>query len=267
MPPYHSKRKENMRKLTVLLLALMMVFGFTACDNSTPSTPSGGINEDGTITVPDPTKEVDEATGTYISEQMTKLMPVIMGADMTMVAGENYVYDRDGDLIVSGWTNDGIETSYEIHQDLPGMVWLTAGTTLTTVGDGGAQPIEITSLNGKPFGSYTETEQAQVQDEFDRIGDGVLGSVAGREVYSTTNTAVISVDEVDYSLTLETSSSGSRNEYVEVYGIKFSPAFDGITEFTSYTVESGETTKTVIEIVGGAYAGIYDVTGFNPSQP
>ncbi len=253
-----------MRRLTVLLLALMMVFGFTACDNSTPSTPSGGINEDGTITVPDPTKEVDEATGTYISEQMTKLIPVIMGADMTMVAGENYVYDRDGDLIVSGRTDDGIETSYEIHQDLPGMVWLTAGTTLTTVGDGGTQSIEITSLNGKPFGSYTETEQAQIQAEFDRMGDDVLGSVAGREVYSTTETAVIKIDETDYSVTLETTESGGLSGYVSVNGIKFSPAFDGITEFVMYNV-GGTATRNIIEIVGGQYAGIYDVTG--PSQP
>lgn len=159
-----------MRKLSLVMLTLIVALSFVACKIDTPSTPGGGVTDairpDGTVSIPNPTGELSKEDFDSVNTSMQELFQADLA--WTQPRTQMRVYDAEGDRIAACEIAAGSEyTDFEIYKTLEGMSFFTEGIKFRILQSGvpGGAPT-ITVFDGRPFDSYSEDERQAISTEY-----------------------------------------------------------------------------------------------------
>lgn len=241
-----------MRKLTVLLLALMMVFGFTACDNST-STPDVEVPDLGfDVTVPTPDK--DDLTQEQVETISDAFIYITYDSEELSYTETYSSVMYDGDTAIAVGTGDVIEICVD------GDV-LKRGDVLSE-GPG------VLYVNGEP------ATREQIED-FGRFEARSTRSVSESEEIGRYRYTAGDGGEIEYDLekiAFDVSNStedgeGSSSVTNNYQGISFDDEVNGLISFDLYydeiyLYEDGGSPfcNGVCEIKGSSeLAGVYSI--------
>lgn len=262
-----------MRKLSLVMLTLIVALSFVACKIDTPSTPGGGVTDairpDGTIDVPNPTGELSKEDFDSVNASMEELYQVV--PEWTQPRTQMRVYDAEGDRIAACEIAAGSEfTDFEIYKTLEGMSFFTEGIKFRILQSGvpGGAPTIIV-FDGRPFDSYSEEEQQAINAEYSELAALVNNTEQNRSVTTSYYNGVATLESGQTITTARTEIvSDGPDGSMSVVSFEFNPFLDGMGKVVVYTHMVEHERRTTLEIVGGQHAGVYDVTDFmNSGQP
>ena len=262
-----------MRKLSLVMLTLIVALSFVACKIDTPSSPGGGVTDairpDGTIDVPNPTGELSKEDFDSVNASMEELYQAV--PEWTQTRTQMRVYDAEGDRIAACEIATGSEfTDFEIYKTLEDMSFFTEGIKFriqrSGVPDGAPT---ITVFDGRPFDSYSEEEQQAINAEYSKFSE--FASNAEQNTMVTiayyNGVAVLESGKTITTARTEIVSDGPDG-FMSAVSYEFNPLLDGMKEVVVYTYMVEHERRTTLEIVGGQYTGVYDVSDFmNSGQP
>lgn len=262
-----------MRKLSLVMLTLIVALSFVACKIDTPSTPGGGVTDairpDGTIDVPNPTGELSKEDFDSVYSSVDKVYQAV--PKWTQTRTQMSVYDAEGDRIAACEIAAGSEyTDFEIYKTLEGMSFFTEGIKFRILQSGvpGGAPT-ITVFDGRPFDSYSEEEQQAINAEYSELAALVNNTEQNRSVTTSYYNGVAVLESGKTITTVRTEIiSDGPDGFMSAVSYEFNPLLDGMKEVVVYTYMVEHERRTTFEIVGGQHAGVYDVTDFMTSgQP
>ena len=260
-----------MRKLSLVMLTLIVALSFVACKIDTPSTPGGtdAIRPDGTIDVPNPTGELSKEDFDSVYSSVDKVYQAV--PKWTQTRTQMSVYDAEGDRIAACEIAAGSEyTDFEIYKTLEGMSFFTEGIKFRILQSGvpGGAPT-ITVFDGRPFDSYSEEEQQAINAEYSELAALVNNTEQNRSVTTSYYNGVAVLESGKTITTVRTEIiSDGPDGFMSAVSYEFNPLLDGMKEVVVYTYMVEHERRTTFEIVGGQHAGVYDVTDFMTSgQP
>ena len=262
-----------MRKLSLVMLTLIVALSFVACKIDTPSTPGGGVTDairpDGTIDVPNPTGELSKEDFDSVNTSMQELYQAVPG--WTQTRTQMSVYDAEGDRIAACEIAAGSEyTDFEIYKTLEGMSFFTEGIKFRIQQSGvpGGAPT-ITVFDGRPFDSYSEEDKQAINAEYSELAALVNNTEQNRSVTIAYYNGVASL-ESGQTITIAGTEivSDGPDGFMSAVSYEFNPLLDGMKEVVVYTYMVEHERRATFEIVGGRHAGVYDVTDLmNSGQP
>lgn len=255
-----------MRKLSLVMLTLIVALSFVACKIDTPSTPGGGVTDairpDGTIDVPNPTGELSKEDFDSVYSSVDKVYQAV--PKWTQTRTQMSVYDAEGDRIAACEIAAGSEyTDFEIYKTLEGMSFFTEGIKFRILQSGvpGGAPT-ITVFDGRPFDSYSEEEQQAINAEYSELAALVNNTEQNRSVTTSYYNGVATLESGQTITTARTEIvSDGPDGFMSAVSYEFNPLLDGMKEVVVYTYMVEHERRTTLEIVGGQHAGVYDVTG------
>ena len=262
-----------MRKLSFVMLTLIVALSFVACKIDTPAAPGGGVADairpDGTISIPNPTGELSKEDFDSVNTSMQELYQAVPG--WTQTRTQMSVYEAEGDRRAAWESVAGSEyTDFEIYKTLEGMSFFTEGIKFRILQSGvpGGAPT-ITVFDGRPFDSYSEEDRQAISAEYSKLAALVNNTEQNRSVTTSYYNGVAAL-ESGQTITIagtEISSDGPDG-FMSAVSYEFDPFLDGMREVVVYTYMVEHERRTTFEIVGGLHAGVYDVTDFmNSGQP
>lgn len=262
-----------MRKLSLVMLTLIVALSFVACKIDTPSTPGGGvvdaIRPDGTISIPNPTGELSKEDFDSVNTSMQELYQAVPG--WTLTRTQMSVYDAEGDRIAACEIVAGSEyTDIEVYKTLEGMSFFIEGIKFRIQQSGvpGGAPT-ITVFDGRPFDSYSEEDQQAIKEEYSEFIALVNNTEQNRSVTTSYCNGVATL-ESGQTITIAGTEivSNGPDGFMSAVSYEFNPFLDGMREVVVYTHMVEHERRTTFEIVGGRHAGVYDVTDLmNSGQP
>lgn len=254
-----------MRKLSLVMLTLIVALSFVACKIDTPSTPGGGvvdaIRPDGTISIPNPTGELSKEDFDSVNTSMQELYQAVPG--WTQTRTQMSVYDAEGDRIAAcEIVADSEYTDFEIYKTLEGMSFFTEGIKFRILQSGvpGGAPT-ITVFDGSPFDSYSEDDQQAIKEEYSEFIALVNNTEQNRAVTTSYYNGVATLESGQTITTVRTEIiSDGPDGFMSAVSYEFDPSLDGMREVVVYTCEVESESHATYEIEDGQYAGVYDVT-------
>lgn len=262
-----------MRKLSLVMLTLIVALSFVACKIDTPSTPGGGvvdaIRPDGTVSIPNPTGELSKEDFDSVNTSMQELFQADLA--WTQPRTQMRVYDAEGDRIAACEIAAGSEyTDFEIYKTLEGMSFFTEGIKFRILQSGvpGGAPT-ITVFAGRPFDSYSEEDKQAINAEYSELAALVNNTEQNRSVTTSYCNGVATLESGQTITTAKTEIvSDGPDGFMSIVSFEFNPFLDGMREVVVYTHMVEHERRTTFEIVGGLHAGVYDVTDLmNSGQP
>ena len=262
-----------MRKLSLVMLTLIVALSFVACKIDTPSTPGGGvvdaIRPDGTVSIPNPTGELSKEDFDSVNTSMQELFQADLA--WTQPRTQMSVYDAEGDRIAACEIAAGSEyTDFEIYKTLEGMSFFTEGIKFRIQQSGvpGGAPT-ITVFDGRPFDSYSEEDKQAINAEYSELAALVNNTEQNRSVTTSYCNCVATLESGQTITTVRTEIvSDGPDGFMSVVSFEFNPFLDGMREVVVYIHMVEHERRTTLEIVGGRHAGVYDVTDLmNSGQP
>lgn len=260
-----------MRKLSLVMLTLIVALSFVACKIDTPSTPGGGVTDairpDGTVTIPNPTGELSKEDFDSVNTSMQELFQADLA--WTQPRTQMRVYDAEGDRIAACEIAAGSEyTDFEIYKTLEGMSFFTEGIKFRIQQSGvpGGAPT-ITVFDGRPFDSYSEEDKQAINAEYSELAALVNNTEQNRSVTTSYCNGVATL-ESGQTITIAGTEivSVGPDGFMSAVSYEFNPLLDGMKEVVVYTHMVEHERRATFEIVGGLHAGVYDVTGFMTSD-
>lgn len=252
-----------MRKLSLVMLTLIVALSFVACKIDTPSTPGGnggstGFDPEQGLTVPDVTGSMNqEDFDTFFNSSMSIIINEADSGKYADVRTEKriqYVYDADGRYLSYTVADGDFETATITCQaDIEGFSYFKEGVVGKFHGSSAAELIEF---DGKPADSFDADQQQAILAEV----QAMLNPDGGSGVAETQTTVPIQIDGVTYTVVMSRFSHANSTE-LSLYKYNFTPACDGVSNLNLYTIKRDGTVRQIMEVIGGQYTGVYDVTG------
>ena len=262
-----------MRKLSLVMLTLIVALSFVACKIDTPATHGGGVTDairpDGTIDVPHPTGELPKEDFDSVNASMEELYHAVL--KWTQTRTQMSVYDAEGDRIATCENvADSEYTDFEVYKTLEDMSFFTEGVKFRILQSGvpGGAPTIIV-FDGRPFDSYSEEEQQAINAEYSKFSELASNTEQNLMVTIAYNNGVATLESGQTITTARTEIiSDGPDGLISAVSYEFNPFLDGMGKVVVYTYMVEHERRTTLEIVGGLHAGVYDVTDFMTSgQP
>lgn len=254
-----------MRKLSLVMLTLIVALSFVACKIDTPSTPggnggSGGFDPEHGLSVPDVTGTMDEAD---FENCFTKSLGIIVekaeSGEYAAVRTEKriqYVYDADGRYIASSVSDSDSETvTVTCHADIEGFSYFKEGV----VGKfRGSSALDLIEIYGKPADSFDADQKNAILGEVVRLMSLEEGRSVVQEEWAT---VPVQIGGITYTVVMSRFSHANSTE-LAFYKYNFTPAYDEVSNLNLYTINEDGTYKRIMEVFEGPYTGVYDVSAF-----
>lgn len=253
-----------MRKLSLVMLTLIVALSFVACKIDTPSTPGGnggntGFDPEQGLTVPEVTGSMSqEDFDAFFNSSMSIIVNEADSGDYADVRTEKriqYVYDADGRYLSYTVVDGDFETATITCQaDIEGLTYFRKGVVCKVSGSGNPELIEF---DGMPADSFDADQQQAILAEM----QAMLNPDGGSGVAERRTTVPVQIDGVTYTVVMSRFSHANSAE-LAFYKYNFTPVYDGVTNLNLCTIKRDGTVRQIMEVIGGQYTGVYDVSAF-----
>lgn len=254
-----------MRKLSLVMLTLIVALSFVACKIDTPSTPGGnggntGFDPEQGLTVPEVTGSMSqEDFDAFFNSSMSIIVNEADSGDYADVRTEKriqYVYDADGRYIASSVSDSDSETvTVTCHADIEGFSYFKEGVVGKFRGSSAPDLIEF---DGKPADSFDADQKNAILGEVVRLMSSEEGRSVVQEEWAT---VPVQIGGVTYTVVMSRFSNANSTE-LALYKYNFTPAYDEVSNLNLYTIKRDGTVRQIMEVIGGQYTGVYDVSAF-----
>lgn len=254
-----------MRKLSLVMLTLIVALSFVACKIDTPSTPGGnggntGFDPEQGLTVPEVTGSMSqEDFDAFFNSSMSIIVNEADSGDYADVRTEKriqYVYDADGRYLSYTVVDGDFETATITCQaDIEGLTYFRKGVVCKVSGSGTPELIEF---DGKPADSFDADQKNAILGEVVRLMSLEEGRSVVQEEWAT---VPVQIGGVTYTVVMSRFSHANSAE-LAFYKYNFTPAYDGVTNLNLCTIKRDGTVRQIMEVIGGQYTGVYDVSAF-----
>lgn len=253
-----------MRKLSLVMLTLIVALSFVACKIDTPSTPGGnggntGFDPEQGLTVPEVTGSMSQEDFDAFFKSMSIIVNEADSGDYADVRTEKriqYVYDADGRYFSYSVVDGDFETATITCQaDIEGLTYFRKGVVCKVSGSGNPELIEF---DGKPADSFDADQKNAILGEVVRLMSSEEGRSVVQEEWAT---VPVQIGGVTYTVVMSRFSHANSTE-LALYKYNFTPAYDEVSNLNLYTINENGTYKWIMEVFEGPYTGVYDVSAF-----